>query len=202
MTPAFDQIMNDLSQDGHSVSDGFLDQSQVTALASVARAHQEQGRLVQARTGKARTENESLRGDSIGWLDERSTDVPVLDCLAVFETLRRALNEHLFLNVHEIESHFAIYPPGAIYQRHLDQFATGPQARQVSLVLYLNESWLESNGGALRLHLDDSTERHLDISPIGGRLVLFESSTFWHEVLPSDRERMSLTGWFRSRSAL
>lgn len=202
MTPAFDQIMNDLSHVGYSVSDAFLNQSQVAALASVAHAHQEQGRLVQARTGKTRTENELLRGDSIGWLDERSADVPVLDCLATLEELRRSLNEHLFLNVHEIESHFAIYPPGAVYQRHLDQFATGPRVRQVSLVLYLNEGWLESNGGALRLYLDDATEGHVDVSPVGGRLVLFESARFWHEVLPSDRPRMSLTGWFRTRSGL
>lgn len=197
---AFNEIVNDLSQHGYSVSEDFLDKPEVAALAGVALAQQQQGLLVQARTGKVRTENESLRGDSIGWLDDNSPEAPVVACLAAFETLRLALNQRLFINVHELESHFAIYPPGAVYQRHLDQFATGPQVRQLSLVLYLNEGWLDCNGGALRLNLDDETDEHLDLSPLGGRLVLFESSRFWHEVLPSDRERMSLTGWFRTRT--
>jgi SM-20-related protein len=39
----------------------------------------------------------------------------------------------------------------------------------------------------------------LDISPIGGRLVMFLSDTFYHEVLPTSKDRMSLTGWFLTR---
>jgi len=200
MTPKFSGIAEDLGQHGYSVSEGLLSPTQVSELAATARAHQAQGLLVQARTGKIKTENASLRGDSIGWLDEHSAEPPVIDCLAAFEALRLALNEQLFMNVHEIESHFAAYPPGAVYQKHLDQFSTGPQVRQLSLVLYLNEGWLDANGGSLRLYLDEATHEYVDVSPTAGRLVLFESSRFWHEVLPSDRQRLSLTGWFRTRT--
>ncbi len=199
---SFRPIVNDLSLRGYSVSEGFLSRTHVAALAGLALARQADGSLVRARTGKVKTENESLRGDSIAWLDENSLEAPVIDCLATFDALRLSLNEQLFMNLHEIESHFAIYPPGAVYRKHLDQFAVGPQSRQLSLVLYLNEGWLSANGGALRLHLDGSKNDQLDISPTSGRLVLFVSSRFWHEVLPSNRERLSLTGWFRTRTLL
>ncbi|MFT6394425.1 MAG: SM-20-related protein [Methylophilaceae bacterium] len=39
----------------------------------------------------------------------------------------------------------------------------------------------------------------MDILPKSGRIVLFLSAKFWHEVLPATRERLSLTGWFRTR---
>lgn len=200
MALAFDNIVNDLDLHGYSVSEDLLSESHVTALAATAMVHQAQGRLVQARTGQTKSENQSLRGDSIEWLDERSPDEPVVACLARFEALRLVLNERLFMNVQELETHFASYPPGAVYQRHLDQFSTGPQSRLLSLVFYLNDGWVVANGGALRLYLGDETESHTDISPTGGRLVLFDSSRFWHEVLPSTRERLSVTGWFRTRS--
>ncbi|MFT5268512.1 MAG: SM-20-related protein [Acidimicrobiales bacterium] len=201
MTPVgrFGPIVNDLSLYGYSVSEGLLTPEHIAALAAVALTHQKEGRLVRARTGKAKTESESVRGDSIAWLDEHSVEAPVLDCNATFDALRRTLNEQLFMNLHDVESHFAIYPPGAVYQKHLDQFATGHQSRQLSLVLYLNEGWISTNGGELRLYLDGSEGGQIDISPIAARLVLFESSRFWHEVLPSNRERLSLTGWFRTR---
>lgn len=199
MTQPFEAIMNDLSTHGYSVSEGLLSESHVEALAGTAIAHRAQGRLVQARTGQTKSENPTLRGDSIEWLDADSPDEPVRACLARFETLRVALNEQLFMNVHELETHFASYSPGAVYQRHLDQFATGPQTRLLSLVFYLNHDWADANGGALRLYLDEAGA-HNDISPTGGRLVLFDSARFWHEVLPADRERLSLTGWFRTRS--
>lgn len=200
MTQPFEAIMNDLSAHGYSVSENLLSTSQVTALAGTAIAHRTQGRLVQARTGQAKSENQSLRGDSIEWLDADSPDEPVVACLARFEALRLALNEQLFMNLHELETHFASYSPGAVYQRHLDQFATGPQTRLLSLVFYLNNDWIDTNGGALRLYLGDEAGSHNDISPTSGRLVLFDSARFWHEVLPADRDRLSVTGWFRTRS--
>ena len=175
---SFNPIVNDLGLHGYSVSEGLLTRTHVAALAGLALSHQQEGRLVRARTGKAKTENESLRGDSIAWLDENSLEAPVIDCLATFDALRLTLNEQLFMNLHEVESHFAIYPPGAVYRKHLDQFATGPQLRQLSLVLYLNEGWISADGGQLRLHLDDSNNDRIDISPTNGRLVLFESSRF------------------------
>ena len=55
----------------------------------------------------------------------------------------------------------------------------------------------------LRLYLDDADSAHfIDIAPVAGTLVTFLSSRFWHEVLPARRVRMSLTGWYKTRTNL
>ncbi len=82
---------------------------------------------------------------------------------------------------------------GSIQRRQSQQLNT----RKLSSILYLNQNWQASDGGELRLYVND--DEWLNISPIGGRLVLFLSDQFWHEVLPAKRERLSLTGWFRTR---
>jgi len=65
----------------------------------------------------------------------------------------------------------------------------------------LNDAWQAADGGQLRLYLDGMAEApYLDVLPTAGTLVAFLSSRFWHEVMPAKRERMSITGWFRSRA--
>ena len=49
----------------------------------------------------------------------------------------------------------------------------------------------------MRLYLDE--QNSLDVQPMAGRLVLFRSAQLFHEVLPAQRERLSLTGWLRRR---
>jgi SM-20-related protein len=61
----------------------------------------------------------------------------------------------------------------------------------------LNQDWQKDDGGELRLYLNGTADdTHIDIMPVGGRLILFLSAKFLHEVLPAKRERISLTGWF------
>ncbi len=112
------------------------------------------------------------------------------------DALRVALNATLFLGLVSFEAHYAIYPPGAGYRRHRDRFFDD-DARVLSCVLYLNADWTAEQGGALRIYGEDGIER--DILPIAGTLVCFRSERFDHEVLPSTRERLSLTGWFKRR---
>ena len=93
----------------------------------------------------------------------------------------------------------ALYPPGSFYRKHLDQFR-GVAHRKVSAILYLNPAWSVDDGGELRLYLEPAGEgEYRDIAPLGGTLVCFRSDRFHHEVLPTRRERRSLTGWFRVR---
>ena len=103
------------------------------------------------------------------------------------DSLRQALNASLFLGLEDFECHFALYPPGAYYQKHVDRFRDD-DARTVSAVLYLNDAWLPEHGGALRLHLP---QRQVDIQPTGGSLVVFMSAGTEHEVLPASRDRLS-----------
>ena len=157
------------------------------------------GAMTFAKTGQ-QAKNTIIRGDSIFWLDENSHEPSVQAYFIKMHLLKNALNSHLFMNVQELETHLAVYPIGSTYKKHLDQFNQGEgiQTRQLSSVLYLNNHWLEADGGALRLHFNEG--EYLDIAPSAGKLVLFLSSQFWHEVLPATRGRISLTGWFRTRS--
>lgn len=201
-----DQLINTLAEQGYVIVDNFLDQRHIQALAEEARQRWANGTLASARTGKQATShlavgNQTIRGDHIAWLDEASGQPAIATYFAQIKQLQAALNQHLFMNLHEIETHLAVYPVGAFYQKHLDQFNHGhaatPQARQLSSILYLNQDWQADDGGALRLYVTEDT--YQDILPIGGRLVLFLSGRFWHEVLPTKRERISLTGWLRTR---
>ncbi len=145
------------------------------------------------RSGRQQT-NIEIRGDKILWLegDESNRGPPFVSELV--DHIRVTLNRELFAAVSEFEGHFAVYPPGGFYQRHIDTFRDD-DARSMSLILYLNPSWSSSDGGALRLYTDSSNG--VDLEPLGGTIVLFRSRDFEHEVLLAHAERRSFTGWFK-----
>jgi SM-20-related protein len=197
-----DIVFDKLANQGYCIIDDFLDPVETKHLASVADQLWNIGSMSQAGIGKAATHHHTVRGDSIYWLDESDPNVAVQCYFEKMHSLRQLLNQHLFMGIYTLEAHLAYYPVGSHYKKHLDQFKSKisghEQTRLLSAVLYLNEEWEIGNGGELRLYLDDA-EKYLDITPIGGRLVLFLSGEFWHEVLPATRDRRSLTAWFRSR---
>lgn len=138
--------------------------------------------------------NRSVRTDRIHWLEPA---IPGLDSwFAWCEQLRLGLNRELFLGLFDYECHFAWYPSGSYYRRHVDAFR-GTDNRMVSTILYLNQNWQPGDGGELLLycpHSDTVLER---IEPVFGRMVLFLSEVFPHEVLMAHKSRYSLTGWYR-----
>lgn len=160
-----------------------------------------------------------IRSDHIHWLDEQALTPAQKVYWETIEELRQTLNRELFLNLTTYESHFAVYPPGAAYQKHLDRFSDADE-RTISCTLYLNENWQVEDGGQLRLFLPDEEqttplahsrgtvistgkdqlENYLEVLPVAGTCALFRSDVFYHEVLPATRARFSLTGWFRRRS--
>lgn len=105
------------------------------------------------------------------------------------------------------------YDVGGHYERHVDDGAGVAQlllCRSVSLLLYLTpDDWSDADGGKLRVFLDDNdgnrdgrgdvAECHLDISPAAGTLLLFDSATVPHAVLPTNRERIACVGWFLAK---
>ncbi len=219
----------DLEVGGVSVQDGFLPPSQIIALAECARQRRARGDFDAARIGSERSlqRREDIRGDSTCWI------VPPLwpaeeILLEELERVRLGLNRDAGLGLFELELHYAWYPPGTGYARHVDQ-PQGRAQRRVSLVLYLNEDWTPGAGGELRIFdaAEDGrdgpgrggrdgaghggrdvgaqdpasmpTEGHRDIEPIAGRLVCFLTPGREHAVLPTQRDRLSISGWFRTR---
>jgi SM-20-related protein len=191
-------IIEALRADGLAVWDRFLAPAEVQALAQCARARRERGDFKEARIGtRERLERRpEIRGDSICWLSQPEFPAEK-DLLDALESLREELNAQAFLGLAELELHYAWYPPGSGYARHVDQ-PFGRTQRRVSLVLYLNEHWRSADGGALRL-FETQSERFREIEPSGGRLVLFLTESRPHEVAATRCDRLSLTGWFRAR---
>ncbi len=194
-------IARDIAAHGWARMPDFLDTPTWRALAGEAWDLWHAGELHQAAVGKGRrrVRATTVRSDYIHWLEAPGATPAQRVYFEHIEQLRQALNRTFFLGLFEFESHFAFYPPGTFYGRHLDQFR-GTQQRVLSCVLYLNEGWDEADGGQLRLYIPgDGAERAVDIEPRGGTLVCFLSEAFYHEVLATRRERVSLTGWFKVR---
>ncbi|MBB2496933.1 2OG-Fe(II) oxygenase [Pseudomonas sp. UL070] len=191
------QIIDDLATQGWSQQDNFLPEPLTHELAQECRARADSGALTPAGVGRSQAVavREGIRGDRIQWLEAGQSSA-CDQYLAAMDELRQALNQALYLGLEDYESHFALYPPGAFYKKHLDRFRDDDH-RCVSAVYYLNSDWHSEHGGALRLYPHDAAER--DVLPHACSLVLFMSAELPHEVLPATRERLSLAGWFRRR---
>ena len=214
-----EQQLSKITKHGFCVMDNFIPPSNVLALVNEITQLNDAALMLEAGTGRSVVSfNHKLRGDSIYWLNEDNASIAQQDYFKKMEILRLGLNQHLYLGLFALESHLALYPTGAGYKKHVDRFksgspTTGQTMRQISCILYLNQDWVEADGGQLRLYLNadntvpteelaDSSQLkplQLDIAPISGRLVLFLSDTFYHEVLATTKDRMSLTGWFLAR---
>jgi SM-20-related protein len=202
-----EELLRKITEHGFCVMDNFITPDTTLELANEITALNNDASMRTAGTGQTLvTVDRQLRGDSIYWLNEVDASAAQRMYFKKMEELRLMLNQHLFLGIFALESHMAFYPIGTSYKKHIDRFRVSQiksndrAVRQISCILYLNQEWLEKDGGHLRLYSNTGDETtHLDISPIGGRLVMFLSDTFYHEVLPATRIRMSLTAWFLTR---
>jgi SM-20-related protein len=193
-------IVDAIGSRGYAVTPDFLPAPRIDALRAQLLLHDRAGALVPASVGRGarRATRGDIRGDRIRWIDAQAPAPAERALLEALDALRVALNRELQLGVFEHEAHYALYPPGEGYARHIDRFRDD-DARVLSLVLYLNEQWSAEEGGALRLATPEGD--HVDVWPHAGTLVTFLSERFPHEVLPATRERMSIAGWLRRRRA-
>ncbi len=165
----------------------------------LARSLDAQGATAAAGVGRGagRTHAPAVRGDRIAWLPDAPGDDAERAAFDWLEAVRVACNRNLLLGLERFEGHYAVYPPGAGYERHRDRFRDD-DTRALSCVLYLNDRWRVEEGGSLRLYLHDGTT--IDVVPEGGTFIAFLAADFDHEVRPATRERVTLTGWFRRRA--
>jgi SM-20-related protein len=191
----FDTATAALAADGWCLVGNLMSAIQTRALADECAARHVAQQLLPAGVGAGRASS-LLRGDSTSWFEPHALSVAQQVFADRIDVLRIALNRDLLLGLVDEESHYAMYSPGAGYARHLDQLRDS-DARVISAVFYLNDAWLDSEGGALRLYLSDLS--HRDIYPRAGTLLLFLSAQFEHEVLPATRDRMSIACWMRQR---
>jgi SM-20-related protein len=138
------------------------------------------------------------RGDFISWIDPERVLPHTSRYVELLQEIIQTLNRNFYLGIRDFEIHYAHYPAGTFYKKHVDRHRAG-SSRVVSVVLYLNETWQPNDGGELVIYHEDTSETK--IQPIGGHLAIFLSSKE-HEVLPTLRSRMSITGWLLNENRL
>ena len=136
---------------------------------------------------------QKMRGDKIYWMDKSHSNVHEQEFLMLIDNFIERLNNTCYTGINAYEFHYAVYEEGSFYKKHRDQF-NNDSDRKYSLVSYLNENWLEEDGGQLMIYQDDSTQK---ISPRSQTAVFFKSDEMEHEVMRANRTRMSISGWLK-----
>jgi SM-20-related protein len=192
-------VADGLADHGFAIIDDFLSAAEVQSILQLDALKNGLLQFKRAGIGKLQDKqiNEAIRGDYIEWIDRVSADPALQVYLAKLQELISFVNQNLFLSLKDYEVHMTIYPPGSYYKRHLDQFKKDDH-RKLSVICYLNENWIEEEGGQLRIYLP---EKSIDVLPLAGRLVCFRSDQLEHEVLAATRPRLSLTGWILDQHA-
>ncbi|HHI5024836.1 TPA: 2OG-Fe(II) oxygenase [Vibrio parahaemolyticus] len=185
------KLIDALATDGYYIWDDFLSEDEVTQLRDCIPDNWKKARI--GRNDDV-TRIESIRSDKIQWL-KPAMGQPIANYLSKMEEIRQEVNRHFFLGLFEYEAHFAKYEKGDFYQKHLDCFK-GNENRRLTTVFYMNKSWSEEDAGELVVY-DLNDKEIATIPPRGGRLLVFLSEQFPHEVLPTNAERFSIAGWFR-----
>lgn len=201
--PLYEQIISDITNQHFSVIENFFTAEEVSLLRASLLERHEQNEFKKAAIGNRVNEvvMKSIRGDKILWIDEANANSAERLFFEKVNNLTSYLNRTCFLGILQKEFHYAIYPSGTFYKRHLDTFQNDDR-RKLSFVFYLNEEdWKAEYGGELVLYLNkegQTTEKV--IYPLPGRVVIFESQSIEHEVKPVlQRQRMSITGWLKTR---
>lgn len=197
--PLIESIINDLLQQQYSIVNDFFSSGEVEVLRNSLLAKYEADKFKKSAIGNRVNEeiDKTIRGDFILWMDEKNANEAELLFFNKIKELVDYLNQTCFLGILHKEFHYAVYPKGTFYKRHLDTFQNDDR-RKLSIVCYLNEEdWLPENGGELTLYTEKEA---LDILPLPGRVVIFESQILEHEVkVVKASERMSITGWLKTR---
>lgn len=202
VNPLYESIINDIVSQKYAIVENLFSTDEVLSLRNSLLEKHEEDTFKKAAIGNRLNEViiDSIRGDVILWIDELKANVAETLFFNKINNLVDYLNKTCFLGILQKEFHYALYPTGTFYKRHIDAFQNDDR-RKLSIVCYLNEDgWLPENGGELVLYFNENgAESKKVIYPFPGRVVIFESQMIEHEVKSVKTERLSITGWLKTR---
>ena len=202
ISPAvLNKIIEDLRVKGYSIQDDLLPSYLIDALEQEG-INQPDEQWHNAGIGRQQNFQiaKNIRRDKIFWIDGGTQTAECF--LSAMEQLKTTLNRKLLLGLFDYEAHFAQYPVGGFYEKHLDAFK-GKGNRILSTVLYLNSDWKQTDGGELILYDEEYTDKEIGrFIPQKGRFVIFLSECFYHQVNIANKQRYSIAGWFRVNNSL
>jgi SM-20-related protein len=192
----FEDLIEQILDHGYGIVDDFLTIAQTLPLTLQLQKRHDEGLFKIAGIGQGADFQiqTRIRGDEILWLDAHKALVDEQVFWDKINAFIFYINRTCFMGLKDGEFHYALYPVGTFYKRHLDKFRQDSR-RKLSFICYLNQDWIVANGGELTLYLPHNQTKI--ISPLAGRVVCFEADKLEHEVLPALHPRMSLTGWLR-----
>ncbi|MCM8569732.1 2OG-Fe(II) oxygenase [Gramella jeungdoensis] len=200
--PLYEQVISDLLEKKYSIIDNFFEEAEVNKLRGSLLNKYEEDNFKKAAIGNRTNEiiAKSIRGDFILWINEADAGEAEKIYFNKINSLVDYLNRTCFMGILTKEFHYALYPEGTFYKRHLDTFQNDGR-RKLSMVCYLNnEDWKPENGGELTIYTENGgKEEEINIYPFPGRVVIFESQELEHEVKPVKVPRLSITGWLKTR---
>jgi SM-20-related protein len=191
----FDTLIDSYIENRIGIAADFISGALAAHLKDNLAALYAEDRLLSAGTGNhAGTQNKMVRTDMIHWLDRRHNNEHENSFFDVIDGFIIRLNDTCYTGITDYEFHYAMYEKGSFYRKHLDQFRNN-NSRKYSMIIYLNTDWQQSDGGELCVHHSDSLQH---ISPENRKGVFFKSSELEHEVLTTNKPRMSITGWLKT----
>lgn len=151
--------------------------------------------LHQANIGNhsVKDETQKVRTDKIYWLDKSHENSFEKAFLLQMENFIERLNSTCYTGINAYEFHYAVYEVGTYYKKHMDQFKSNNQ-RKFSMISYLNTDWLLADGGNLIVYPNDIAQ---SITPNTQTTVFFKSDEMEHEVITTNKQRLSITGWLK-----
>jgi SM-20-related protein len=195
MNEQFDILIDSYLSDHIGIAPAFLSQKLSTGLQQNIIQLQKDEMMTAAGIGNKtiKDANQQMRSDKIYWMDKKHNNVFENEFLQHAEDFIGRLNSTCYTGINAYEFHYAVYEEGSFYRRHKDQFKNNDN-RKFSLITYLNEDWLQADGGQLQVYQDDVMQQ---IQPHAKTAVLFKSNETEHEVIKANRSRMSITGWLK-----
>jgi len=195
----FDILINSFIEKKVGIADNFLNTALATSLKDNLIALYDNNQMLSAGTGNvdAISFDKSVRSDKIFWLDRRHNDKSENDFFDLMDEFVSYLNSTCYTGITGYEFHYAMYEKGTFYKKHMDRFRSD-SSRLFSMIMYLNEDWEQSDGGELCIHHADHLQ---NISPNKGKSIFFKSNELLHEVLVTQKPRMSITGWLKCDAA-
>jgi SM-20-related protein len=195
MTNQFDQLIDSYLDNNIGIDTGFLNKALSDGLHQNILQLQRDELMTAAGIGNegVKDHQQKLRGDKVYWMDKSHTNIFEQEFLTLMEDFIDHLNMTFYTGINAYEFHYAVYEEGSFYKRHKDQFQSNSQ-RKYSLINYLNDDWLEEDGGQLWIYNEEAIQK---IMPQSQTAVFFKSDEMEHEVTKANRSRTSVSGWLK-----
>ena len=195
MNNQFDLLIDSYLDNNIGIDSHFLTGSLSSGLQQNILQLQRDDMMMTAGIGneEVRDSRQKMRGDKIFWMDKNHPNIYEQEFLQLAEDFISHLNSTCYTGINGYEFHYAVYEEGRFYKRHKDQFKND-HSRKYSLISYLNENWLEEDGGQLLVYQNELVQA---IQPHAQTAVFFKSDELEHEVTKAHRSRMSITGWLK-----